>query len=60
MRSAQKDMSRRVDAFRNSTVNVPKNGFQGNSVNAKTLVWFIIDSNDYNIHYNKKSNRQVD
>jgi hypothetical protein len=46
MRNAQKDTTGRVDAFRNFSVNVPKNGFQGNSVNVKTPTWFIINSTD--------------
>jgi len=44
------DTTRREDAFRNSSVNVPKNGCRGNSVNVKALSWFIIDSNDSNIY----------
>jgi len=54
------DTTMRVHTFRNSSLNVPKNGCQGNGVNVKTLTWFIINSNVNNIHYNKKSNRQVD
>jgi hypothetical protein len=60
VRNVRVDTTRRVDAFRNSSVKVPTNGCQGNSVNVKALTWFIINSNENNVHYNKKSNRQID
>jgi hypothetical protein len=47
-------------ALGNSSVNLPKNGCRGNSLNVKTMNWFSINDNDNKIHYNKKCNRQVD